>query len=388
MLIAPDFIHIYERRAFMRRLHHNPRPNWPALVESQGMFYHTADDVPYWDESVSYEFTRREIDELEAATYELNDRCLEAVDFVIEQDRLSEVGIPLMYHDYIRESWERDDRTIYGRFDFHYDGTLPPRLLEYNADTPTGLVEAAVVQWHWRGDCRPQADQFNCLHERLIEAWKELLDPAKKLYFVTGEEHLEDYMNVNYLRDTAIQAGWSTEYLDIDKMCWDSHRKRFLDQKHQSIECCFKLYPWEWMFSEPFGQNLLAAPTRWLEAPWKAVLSNKAILVILSEMFPGHPNLLQASYEPLPGDYVMKPVHSREGANVRLIHSGRVLEDRDGPYDGPVIYQEMALLPDFDGFHPCIGSWLVNGWASGLGIREDSSWITGNLSRFVPHAFL
>ncbi len=35
-----------------------------------------------------------------------------------------------------------------------------------------------------------------------------------------------------------------------------------------------------------------------------------------------------------------------------------------------------------------IGSWLVNGYACGIGIREDTSPITGNTSRFVPHLFL
>jgi glutathionylspermidine synthase len=36
---------------------------------------------------------------------------------------------------------------LYGRFDLAYRGDGPPKLLEYNADTPTALFEAAVVQW-------------------------------------------------------------------------------------------------------------------------------------------------------------------------------------------------------------------------------------------------
>jgi glutathionylspermidine synthase len=34
-----------------------------------------------------------------------------------------------------------------------------------------------------------------------------------------------------------------------------------------------------------------------------------------------------------------------------------------------------------------VGSWTVNGWSCGVGIREDEGLITGNLSRFVPHVF-
>jgi len=51
------------------------------------------------------------------------------------------------------------------------------------------------------------------------------------------------------------------------------------------------------MFSDAFGVRLKDAPTRWIEPPWKAVLSNKGILPLLWEMFPGHPNLLPAYFE-------------------------------------------------------------------------------------------
>ena len=36
----------------MRRVSCPPRENWQKTVESQGMFYHTADGVPYWDGGV------------------------------------------------------------------------------------------------------------------------------------------------------------------------------------------------------------------------------------------------------------------------------------------------------------------------------------------------
>src|SRR5207248_5991552 len=53
-----------------------------------------------------------------------------------------------------------------------YNGSGPPKLLEYNADTPTSVLEAAVIQWFWMKDVFPRMDQFNTIHERLIEAWK------------------------------------------------------------------------------------------------------------------------------------------------------------------------------------------------------------------------
>jgi glutathionylspermidine synthase len=45
----------------------------------------------------------------------------------------------------------------------------------------------------------------------------------------------------------------------------------------------------------------------------------------------------------------------------------------------------MGDLPSGGIARPVIGSWMVNGYACGIGIREDSGPITGNMSRFVPH---
>ena len=58
----------------------------------------------------------------------------------------------------------------------------------------------------------------------------------------------------------------------------------------------------------------------------------------------------------------------------------------DGPYDEQFsVYQQLAAIPNFGGRYPIVGSWVVNGWSCGIGIREDATPITGNLSRFVPH---
>jgi glutathionylspermidine synthase len=116
------------------------------------------------------------------------------------------------------------------------------------------------------------------------------------------------------------------------------------------------------------------------------ILSSKSILPLLYEMFPDSPFLLPASFDPLDGDHVRKPVHAREGANIQVIRDGRVAQTTEGPYDsGPFVYQRLAPIKPFDGRYPIIGSWIINGWAAGIGIREDDSLVTQNTSRFVPH---
>jgi glutathionylspermidine synthase len=299
-------------------------------------------------------------------------------------------GSPAQFVDWVIRSWENDEQTIYGRFDFSYDGAEPPKLLEYNADTPTALLEASVIQWFWLKQTRPEADQFNRIHERLIEAWKLLTQQGEgRIHFASLRGNLEDYMTVNYLRDTAMQAGFQTEFLHVEDIGWNQRQGAFVDLHEQPIASLFKLYPWEWMLKDQFGPHLLTCRTRWLEPPWKMILSNKAILAVLWELFPESPYLLQAAFEPLGSTYIKKPLQGREGCNVTLVFDGAAVVETEGTYgEGPWIYQEVRPLPKYDGNYPVIGSWLVNGYACGMGIREDNQPITQNTSRFVPHVFV
>jgi len=374
----------------MERLKIEPRPGWQRLVESQGMAYHTMDDNTYWDENACYRFSEREIDALEAATEELQRLCLAAVEQVIRRDLFDRLKIPRQFVPLISRSWENRAPSLYGRFDLVYNGLHPPKLLEYNADTPTSLLEASVIQWFWLRDSFPEADQFNSIHEKLIDFWRN--NPAllsQPVYFSCADGSSEDLGNVEYLMDTAVQAGVDARHIFIEEIGWDSSGLRFVDLDEAPIPTLFKLYPWEWLIAEEFGQNLLIAPTQMIEPPWKMILSNKGILPILWELFPGHPFLLPASFDEggISGDLVRKPIFSREGGNVTILADGRTIEN-PGSYGGEGwIYQQFAPLPCFDGNHAVIGSWVIDGRPAGIGIREDTGPITTNGSRFLPHFF-
>jgi len=364
------------------------RPDWQHRVEEIGLTYHSHEAGPYWDESAYYEFTAGEIEVLEMAANTLHELCLEAVDAVITENWWHRLCIPKSAVELIRKSWERDDFSLYGRFDVAYDGQSPPKLLEYNADTPTALVEASVAQWFWLQERFKDCDQFNSIHERLIAAWKKI--GGECVRFAAVKDHPEDEQTVTYLQDTCHQAGLVTKRVAIEEIGWNEKRAAFVDLEDQKITACFKLYPWEWLWEEEFAAFLPQEPCRWIEPPWKMVLSNKGIVPILWELFSGHPNLLPAfeSPEPFAGSYVRKPKLSREGANIQWMCEGRVIHETAGDYaDGECIFQEPASIPDFNGHHPVLGLWIVNNESAGLGIREDTSLITSNLSRFVPHVF-
>jgi glutathionylspermidine synthase len=385
----------------MQRLTCPERDDWRLTAERAGFDFHTIDGERYWDERACYVFTLDEIErEIEAPTAEIDAMCLELVACAIEDERmLRRLKIPEAFWPLISQSWHRDEASLYGRLDLSFNGRGPAKLLEYNADTPTSIFEAAVFQWTWleqaieRHIIPGHADQFNAIHEGLIEAWKKVGE-ERHLHLAGTTENAEDAGTLAYLEDTARQAGLLTTLIDIEDIGWRDDGS-FVDLRGRAIELAFKLYPWEWMFHDAFGERLAGAPTRWIEPPWKAILSNKGMLPLLWEMFPGHPNLLPAFFEDDPnaarlgGSFVRKPIYSREGANVALISEGIRLAAQDGPYGAEgFIRQALAPLPNFSGQYPVLGSWLIDHTPCGLSIREDENQITGNTSRFLPHAIL
>ena len=373
----------------MDRIKTSPRNNWQAAVEKLGFGFHTA-DVPYWDETAYYSFTLTEIEQIEAATNTLWELCLKAVQHVIDNKLYSKFHLPHNFIDYIEKTWNDEVPSIYGRFDLCYkNGKI--KMLEFNADTPTSLYEAGIVQWFWLQDFDKNKDQFNSIHEKLIAYWKYLkvyLQPGK-LHFTCLKETLEDLTNTEYMRDCAIQAGLDTKLVFIDDIGWDENAKQFVDMEDESIRNIFKLYPWEWLAAEQFGKNILedTNQTFWIEPSWKMILSNKAILPILWELNPDCEYLLPAYFdENGMKDYVKKPILSREGANIEMVKHYGTIEKTDGEYgEEGFVYQQLFELPDFDNNYPVIGSWIIGQEAAGIGIREANNLITDNKSRFVPH---
>jgi glutathionylspermidine synthase len=385
----------------MQRITCPERSDWRTTAEKTGFDFHTVDGERYWDERAYYAFSLDEIeDQIEAPSGEIDAMCLELVgNAVDDEDYLHRLKIPETFWPLISESWHRDEGSLYGRLDLSFDGRGAAKLLEYNADTPTSIFEAAVFQWTWleqaieRRIIPGHADQFNSIHECLIDAWKKV-SAGRHVHLAGTTENAEDAGTLAYLEDTARQAGLATTLIDIEDIGLRDDGS-FADLDDRSIELVFKLYPWEWMFHDAFGARLADAPTRWIEPPWKAILSNKGILPLLWEMFPDHPNLLPAFFEDDPNaaqlgaSFVRKPLYSREGANVTLISDGVTVVEQEGPYGAEgFIRQALAPLPNFSQQYPVLGSWLIDHTPCGLSIREDENPITGNTSRFLPHAIL
>lgn len=387
----------------MLRINATERPHWRALAKEYGFGFHSMYDDPYWDETAYYQFTLKQIeDDLEAPTEEIHQMCLSIVDKVVKDEYwLQRFQIPETMWQNVLESWQRREPSLYSRLDFAYDGSGFAKLYENNADTPTSLYETGFWQWLWledlvdNGQLRRDADQCNLLQELLINRFKELssLQPGQTIHFACCKDTVEDRGTVQYIEDCAKEAGLTTAFVHVEDIGINGNHE-FTDLKDNPIRWMFKLYPWEDMFREEYAQYLAGAKVNWLEPMWKSILSNKALLPMLWHEFRGHPNLLPAFFaddRELSSlkDYVVKPLFAREGANITIVQNGKQTLRVDGPYgDEGVIYQAFHPLPKFGDNYTLIGSWLVNEEAAGISIREDSSLVTQDMSRYIPHIIL
>lgn len=383
----------------MKRITVAPRPNWQSEMARIGFNYHSIDGN-YWQEDACYVFTESQIDLLEDATNALHHMYVQAVAHVVKTGDYARLGIDDIAAKQIEDSFGRQAPSLYGRFDLCFDGINPPKLYEYNADTPTALFEASVAQWYWlqaQGGILRGADQFNNIHERLLvefESLKPMLG-YDTLYLTAVSDSIEDLTTTQYLQDVAIQAGLQTDYIDIGNIGYRMSDGQFTDLNDNIIRHLFKLYPWEWLLAEEFGQHIASSNIHLIEPAYKLLMSNKALLTVLWEMFPNHPNLLAASLNPndISTNVVKKPFFSREGANISLTHANQTLSTHGQYGQEGYVYQESKPLPKFSNnqgqdVFAVIGSWIIGHSAAGIGIREDSTLITKDTSLFVPHAFI
>jgi glutathionylspermidine synthase len=215
-------------------------------------------------------------------------------------------------------------------------------------------------------------------------------------HFACNPDIEDDKGTLNYLEECAREAGLETCFLGMEDIGLND-QGQFTDLEDRVITTLIKLYPWEWIMDEEFGQHVPSSGVRFIEPPWKAILSNKGLLPLLWGMFEGHPNLLPAFFEDDPAgteftgtsSYVRKPIWSRQGANIEIVQDGKTLYQSDGPYGNDAhILQGFQPLPEFDGGYPLLGCWMVASKAVGLCIREDKTLVTSKDARVVPHVIL
>ena len=394
------------------------RDHFGAFLEEQAG-YHSWNGYDYIDPGHVAEITRAQADFLAQAGKEMYRLCIAAVDKVVATGRFAEFGIGHLQAQHITASWKRAggrDPELYGRIDFWWDGGAKAKFYEINADTPTTSYECAVVQWvvvndlMKRGELPEGLSQFNSLEEKIIARMAHLRTVAAKrgitrLHFSSMTDWREDLTTTSYLDELAQKAGWDTKFIDIgligaDETPHSPDIGTFYDTDREKIVALYKLMPWEHMYETKWAKYVALDRVMYVEPPWKAIMSNKMLSVILWEMFPDHPLLLPAFTKPdsFKGTYVEKPIFGRISAGVKIFQNNLMTGSRrfdpDEPAAGyskyPKIYQEFCPLPEMPGmpgWRYATGVWVVgDGEVAGMDLRIDKSLVTGGGAiKFLPH---
>jgi len=376
--------------------------------EDIGLSWHTDSDGSSYIDSEIVVVSQDEADAYYEAVNTLYDMYIQGAEYVIENNLFHEIGIPFNLVDIIKQSWENDVHWhLYGRFDLAggLDGK-PIKLIEFNADTPTGLYERAIIQWAiLKSNGMDEELQFNTIAQAITNNFKRLLvldgdiQEFQKYYdgwrilFSSISGNDEEEATVRFLQECAIEAGWNTKFEFLDNVGFDSDGGVF-DENEESFEYWFKLFPWEDIaLSEGelptiltnIVQNQLSII---LNPAYTLLFQSKGMLKILYDLFPDSPYLLHTDTKPLKDKkYVQKRVFGREGANITIYdENSNIIESEDGEYaEYNSIYQEFVEFnkDDSDSIYQAGVFFAYEG--CGLGFRKSNSLIINNSSKFVGH---
>ena len=379
------------------------KPLTNEILEEIGLDWHTDTDKSNYITNEVVEITQDEANAFYDAGNELYDMFIEAGDYVIKNNLFFELDIPTILVDTIKQSWENEVHWhIYGRFDFAggLDGKQI-KLLEFNADTPTLLYESALIQWALlKHNGLNENKQFNNIFDAIRDNFKRMItlgdDVSRfdELYenwgvlFSSIRGNIEEERTTRFLMQCAKEAGFVSEFCYIDEVNFNENEGVFFDGA--KYEFLFKLLPWEIIsIDEPelaliINNMIKNKNTIFLNPAYTLLFQSKRMLKILWDLFPNHPLLLESSFGPLNKKQVKKVSFGREGANIDILDSSGILEQRGGEYGNyKSVYQEFYELNSHNGLYYQPNVFFAYE-SCGLGFRRGGD-IMDNYAKFVSH---
>jgi glutathionylspermidine amidase/synthetase len=396
--------------------------------------------------------------ELRKATTELHSMFAQATGHVLRNPHYwPNFGFPENFWPMASRSYDRGDKNLCGRFDFAISPEYGIKCYEYNTDSASCLIECAHTQDAWSvamGLGNIGRDGGLGAAKRVTAAWSRLYPPGTLIHFFFDNTDREECVHVAYVIHLAEKAGLvckevsSVNGFTFSEGGADEEREGGLviDAEGLVVQHIWKSWNYTTLLEilEKEGPIRTTGTVRLidicfhekisiLEPVWSAIPANKAILPVLSELFPDSPYLLFSSFtltdKLIKNGYCSKPVLGRGGQNISLhfplsssspsssssnipidendpnyVTPSSVAQD-DDPNSGsagapaapaalvvapgnfsesPTVYQELATLPRFNGLYTQINTFAAYGKYAGTVIRVEPSAIVGyNSNVFV-----
>lgn len=374
------------------------RDNWKKIADSIGYnYYDNGDGTFAWNEKVRYSLSQKDVSNIEKATEELHNMCLEVVNDVIMKGDIEKFHIPEKAMDYVSNSWKQSDFLI-GRFDFAWTPS-GLKMIEYNADTPATIPESTEMLRLWLKDLKMgnfiknKLSYFKSLptilsqNKIIIELTDfRYVSESNNIHIIPYPDNVEDKTHGIFWAAFAKAAGWNPILCELEDL-QVTEDGNFI-HKGITVDNVIRMYPWEFMLREEGCANLYKNSCNFMNPAWTTLLSNKALLPTLWEKFPNHPLLIPSFWDKRGmTDYVTKPIHSRGGENVKIFVNNELIEDSEGSYnDYKIVYQEKVDTRYIDSsVSTSLGSWIVGSNFAGITFREDERNVVRNCSPIVPH---
>lgn len=294
----------------MRRMAFAERPDWRNILLDSGFPPDAPPGRAQWAEDACWVIGRQEAEALAEAAAAVERLCRDVVDRATRSEALLDrLGIPEFMRDAVVNSWRAGQPPLLGRIDLDPAG----RLLGCDAD-PAGLHLAAAVQAGW---LPAEASQYGDLTAALTEAWRGLAVERRAQYFMAPQGDEAGRPDLLHLMDTAVRAGLETRFAAVETVALDG-RGRLIDRGSDLILACRKALSWRDLLRQPFARAIPAAPTLWLEPPWKMIMAADAFPALLAE---AHPDLAPASGGPAIGVWMV----AGRPAGLSVVEAGRFL---------------------------------------------------------------
>jgi glutathionylspermidine synthase len=400
-------------------------------IEMRESLYGPLRDVFNWDWMEGTEYGLADIhlinaqfrNELAFATAELAKIYAKIVELIQKgsDELLLELGIPEQALSAMRVIIMPQLSTMIGRFDFaHTPEGL--KMLEFNADTPTSIVEAFFVNqkacefFYVQNPNAKMEKDIKQAFTTMVNEYKRRGYKTDRIVFSSLGWHDEDKGTTIFLMN---HSGLQASYVPLEDLRVYEDRLCYLtDGNLEPIDVLYRLHAIEKLAIEndedgyPTGSHVLDLIAREklaiINPPSAFIAQTKALQVLIWNLHQEGvfftdfehtiiakymlPTYMENNFRDMP--FVTKPIFGREGGAVTLFNSnGQITdEDKDDDYwEQPMVYQRLADMEKitvntikglYNG-HILWGSFLIGGKPSAICARVGGK-ITDNLSFFLP----